>query len=209
MTRTAGEIVEQAHLILQDDGTRWSPATLFKWIDEAQRFIAKVVPEAYARTTTHTLSSGAEQQLPANATFLFRIVRDNTGRVPRVAVKRALDALDPAWQSMAAQAEVRQYMLDEYEHRRFWVFPPNTGTGVVIEYQAKPSSVTDASSLLDCPDNFFTAVLDYVLYRAFDMDAEESANRELSQMHLVRASEHLGISPRAALNAVRKEQDHG
>ena len=188
MTRTAGEIIEQAHLILQDDGTRWSPATLFKWIDEAQRFIAKVVPEAYARTTTHRLATGAEQQLPANATFLFRIVRDNTGRVPRVAVKRALDALDPAWQSMAAQAEVRQYML---------------------EYQMKPTSVTDTSSLLDCPDNFFTAVLDYVLYRAFDMDAEESANRELSQMHLVRASEHLGISPRAALNAVRKERDHG
>jgi hypothetical protein len=100
-------------------------------------------------------------------------------------------------------------MLDEYEHRRFWVYPPNMGTDVVVEYQAKPTPVTSSGSQLDCPDNFFTAVLDYVLYRAFDMDAEESANRELSQMHLAQAAEHLGISLRAARNAVRKEQDHG
>lgn len=209
MGRTAGDIIAQAHLLLQDDGTRWTPAELYLWIDEAQRFIAKVVPEALATQATVTLAVGAEQMLPDDGVFLFRVVRDGSGYIPRQTTKRGMDVVSPNWYSEAASASIRQYMMDDYEPRRYWVYPPNNGASAVIEYQRKPVAVVDDTTALSCADHFFTAVLDYVLYRAYDKDAEDAANKALSESHFQRVSTHLGITPRAAKVVVNQEQANG
>jgi hypothetical protein len=100
-------------------------------------------------------------------------------------------------------------MMDEHRPQRFWVYPPNTGTDVEIEYQAMPVAAVDSSTPLTCHDRFFTAVLDYVMYRAYDKDAEDAANKALSESHFVRAAQALGASPRAAQIVATKERDNG
>mgnify|MGYP001090395433 CR=1 FL=1 len=209
MTRTAGEIIEQAHLILQDDGTRWSPAELYLWIDEAQRFVAKVVPEALAAQATVTLATGAEQTLPDDGVFLFRVLHDGSGYIPRQTTKRGMDVISPNWHKETASSSIRQYMMDDYEPRRYWVYPPNNGASATIEYQRKPAPIVGDTTALSCADHFFTAVLDYVLYRAYDKDAEDAVNKALSESHYNRAISHLGITPRAAKQVVEQEKANG
>lgn len=189
------DVLQRAQVILQDVlGTRWDEPELLNWFSDGRREIATVRPTEFSKRVALPLARGTLQAVPTEAFQLIRIdcnLTPGPQRVPGRAVtlvdRRVLDAMDPAWQDtrrVPYTAVARHYAYDLNEPMAFYVYPGNTGAGVVEAAVAVlPADAQATTEPLGVRDVFANALLDYVLYRAFSKDADHEAN-------MVRAREH-------------------
>ena len=106
MTVTVQSVIDRAQTILQDTtGIRWPVVTeLVLFVNDAQREIALLKPDASAVNTTVTLATGTKQDIPSAGNRLLRVVRNmsaasgGTGkRSVRLVSREILDAQTPDW----------------------------------------------------------------------------------------------------------------
>lgn len=195
-------IVSRAATILQDTtNVRWPEAELVDWVNDGQREIVLLRPEAGAKTAVHQLVAGAAQTLPSDGTELVEITRnmgtDGTtpGPVARIIDREELDAIDPDWPTATASATVVHYIYNARNPTGFYVYPPQPASGqgyVEVVYAATPATVASGDSLgLD--DIYASAVLDYVLYRAYQKDGEQAESARRSNTHYTAMLNALGV----------------
>lgn len=157
-TIQSNDILDRAATIIQDEtGTRWPSDELLKWLNDGQREIVLLKPDSYAQNTYEDASGGTKQEVPANGVALIDVIRnmdtgDNPGRAIRLEKRRVLDEQRPDWHTESSSNESKLFMFDERDPKRFFVYPPHSGTGKFnIVYAAAPpdvgpSSVTDTWS---------------------------------------------------------------
>lgn len=200
MAVTVQSVIDRVQTTLQDTtGIRW-PVTseLVLWINDAQRQIALVKPDASAINATITLATGTKQSIPTAGNRLLRVIRNmsaasggNGARAIRIVDRDILDSNTPDWHSPSVSgdaahgASVKHYVYDEQNPRNFYVYPGvASGSSVYCEivYSSNPATVT-ASDNLGVPDIYANAVMDYVLFRAYTKDAEFAANAQRASTH--------------------------
>ena len=198
MTVTVQSVIDRAQAILQDTtGIRW-PVTseLVLFVNDAQREIALLKPDASASNTTVTLVTGTKQSIPADGNRLLRVVRNmsaassGTGkRSIRLVSREILDSQTPDWHDPSVSGDashtsiVKHYIYDESNPRNFYVYPGVAGNAYVeIVYSANPATVAQSGNL-SIPDIFANAVTDYVLFRAYTKDAEYAGNNQRASTH--------------------------
>lgn len=198
MAVTVQSVIDRVQTVLQDTtGVRW-PASgeLVLWVNDAQREIALLKPDASAVNATVTLATGTKQDIPASGNRLLKVVRNmsaasgGTGaRSIRLVGRDILDSQSPDWHDPAVTGDaahtniVKHYMYDEANPRNFYVYPGVNGDAYVeIIYSTNPATVT-ASDNLGLPDIFANAVMNYVLYMAYMKDAEFSGNQQRAANH--------------------------
>lgn len=198
MTVTVQSVIDRAQAILQDTtGIRW-PVTseLVLFVNDAQREIALLKPDASASNTTVTLVTGTKQSIPADGNRLLRVVRNmsaassGTGkRSIRLVSREILDSQTPDWHDPTVSGDaahtsiVKHYIYDESNPRNFYVYPGVAGNAYVeIVYSANPATVAQSGNL-SIPDIFANAVTDYVLFRAYTKDAEYAGNNQRASTH--------------------------
>lgn len=159
----------------------------FEWINDAQRAVCLVRPDAKTEVITFQAAVGTKQTLPAGSRRLTALTRNmgsdgsTEGRAITGPVLRdMLDAYNPDWHKPANHdTEVKQYMYDESMPDTFYVYP-GVSTGTTLYLEAKvvkdPSDVSDHESNLDIPDSYAPAVIEWCLYRAWSSDTERSPN---------------------------------
>ena len=77
MSVTAQSVVDRAEFIFQDTSNiRWTAAELILWLNDAQREIALVKPDATATNTHITLATGTKQSIPAGGNRLRKVIRN-------------------------------------------------------------------------------------------------------------------------------------
>lgn len=185
MTTSAQSILQRVVVTLQDpNATRWGTAELVRYLNDGQRDIALIRPDATATTASMSLVAGARQTLPITGAKLLEVIRNTTGakRAIRLVNRNVLDAQNPDWYSKAGVTEVKHYTFDAREPRVFYVYPPAlSGASVEMVYSAYPANITEpaANALytavtgdLSVQDIFANALTNYILYRAFSKDAE-------------------------------------
>lgn len=185
MSTTAQSIIHRAAIALNDlNATRWTTAELVRYLNDGQRDIALVRPDATATPVTVGLVAGARQNLPAAGAKLLELIRNTTGaqRAIRLTDRSVLDALNPDWYSKAGALEVKHYTFDPREPRVFYVYPPAlSGASVELVYSAYPVDITEPSANttytsvtgnVSVQDIFTNALTNYILYRAFSKDTE-------------------------------------
>jgi len=198
MTVTVQSVIDRAQTILQDTtGIRWPVVTeLVLFVNDAQREIALIKPDASAVNTTVTLATGTKQDIPSAGNRLLRVVRNmsaasgGTGkRSVRLVSREILDAQTPDWHDptvsgdAAHTAVIKHYIYDEQHPRNFYVYPGVAGNSYVeIIYSANPTTVAQSGNL-SIPDIFANAVTDYVLFRAYTKDAEYAGNNQRATTH--------------------------
>jgi len=198
MTVTVQSVIDRAQTILQDTtGIRWPVVTeLVLFVNDAQREIALIKPDASAVNTTVTLATGTKQDIPSAGNRLLRVVRNmsaasgGTGkRSVRLVSREILDAQTPDWHDptvsgdAAHTAVIKHYIYDEQNPRNFYVYPGVAGNSYVeIIYSANPTTVAQSGNL-SIPDIFANAVTDYVLFRAYTKDAEYAGNNQRATTH--------------------------
>jgi hypothetical protein len=185
-TVTAEAILGRAATIIQDEtGTRWPPEELLKWLNDGQREVVMLKPDAYAQNESVALVSGTKQTIPANGIALIDVVRNmgttgtTPGKVVRLIDRRILDDQHPDWHSVDQVREVDHYVFDQRDPRHFYVWPPANGsTQVEAIYSAAPTEISAATSTITLDDVYANALLDYILYRAYSKDADYTGNAQ-------------------------------
>lgn len=198
MAVTVQSVIDRVQSVLQDTtGVRWPVVgELVLWVNDAQREIALLKPDASAVNTTVTLVSGTKQEIPAASNRLLKVVRNmsaasgGTGaRAIRLVDISVLDAQSPDWHDPSVTGDaahtniVKHYAYEESNPRNFYVYPGVSGNAYVeLIYSANPATVALADNL-SIPDIFANAIMNYVLYMAYMKDAEYAGNQQRASSH--------------------------
>lgn len=189
---TAKTIIDKAVIQLTDvQGVRWTRSELLGWINDAQRQIVIMSPNATNKISVMKLNAGTRQSIPSDGWTLLEIVRymgtDGTkpGRAIRLASRAQIDAFNPNWHSDPQTSAPINYIFDLQDQTAFFVYPPNNGKGYIeINYSPDPVDLTDETQGISLNNIFETAILDYVLYRACSKDAEYAPGLQLASGYL-------------------------
>ena len=191
-TITAQSIIDKASTLLLDPGNaRWTRAELLGWLNDAQRQIILMSPNATNKVAVMKLAAGTRQSIPADGWTVLDVIRymgtDGTrpGRALRLASQEVMDAFNPNWHAATPSVVPQTYVFDQQDQTVFYVYPPNTGAGYVqVNYSPEPVDLTSESQTIGIRDIFQTAILDYICYRACSKDAEYAPGLQLAGGYL-------------------------
>lgn len=192
---TGREIMVRAGRLLGDeDFVRWTLPELCDWINEGVRATILAKPSAKTETRALVLVEGTKQAVPtapeptplALVGINCNLITDAPrlpGRAIRSTTRAQLDAQEPYWHNpchVPYQREARQFVFDELNPLEYYVYPGNTGDGLVeAVVSVLPARLTasGAADTLDAyageislPEPYSVPILDYVLYRAQSKD---------------------------------------
>lgn len=190
-TTTVASILTNVGNLLHDTGNvRWTASEITSWLNEGQREIVALKPNAYVRSVATALVAGTKQSLPADGVYLLDVTRNlgTDGATPGKAIKtisrEALDNMVPDWHAVKyANATVKHFMYNKDDPTRFYVQPPQPASGqgyVELVYGALPA---DVATYITVDDIYAVALTNYALSRAWDKDSEFGANKALAQMY--------------------------
>jgi hypothetical protein len=194
MAFSAQNVLQRVVITLLDpNAIRWPTAELVRYLNDGQRDIALVRPDATSTTATMALAAGARQTLPAAGAKLLEVIRNTNGtkRAIRLVNRVILDAQVPNWYNLTGVTEIKHYTFDPREPRIFYVYPPAASTGASAEliYSAYPTDITEPSSgalysavsgNISVADIYVNALVNYILYRAYSKDSENTQNAALA-----------------------------
>lgn len=196
---TVGTVIRNAKLVLQEvtaAGTRWTNEELIGWLNEAYQAIVQIKPDASAINTSVGLVAGTRQEIPSDGMRLIDVVRNTAADSAKMGImvttRRSLDTTRRSWHGDTPSIDIEQYMFDDQDPTRFYVYPPAVvGAEVELIYSSTPSP-HDISQGLDglkdeairLNDSYAPVITDYILYRAYSKDAEHAANLNRAQMHM-------------------------
>ena len=213
MTITAQYLVKEAQVVLQDvAGTRWPASDLVTYLNDAQRDLVVARPDANAVTAAMSLIAGSEQTLTTAAVALIDIPRNSAGnkRAIRKVEVEHLDAINRDWRSMTGVTEIAHFIFDDRDPRTFEVYPPAAASGASVEviYGAYPTDVsapsgdgkayTTVSGNISVKDQWATALLNYMLSRAYSKDSEAGGNVQLATSYMQAFAGFTGVQIQAA-----------
>lgn len=189
-TVTVQSILDRAVVILQDTtGVRWPPTELVPWVTDGEREAVVFKPSAYSKNESMLLTAGTKQTIPSGGIQLLDVTRNmgingtTPGRAVRLIEREILDANTPDWHFMTASATAKHFTYAANDPKTFYVFPPSTGSAYAeIVYSAAPPAAT-INGTLSIDDIYQGAILDYVLYRAYQKDAEYASDPARASGH--------------------------
>lgn len=215
-TLLASAIIANAQTIIQDTtGVRWPAPELLKWLNEGQRELVMVKPDAYVKNESVLLVTGTKQAIPASGILLISVVRNmgTTGTTPGLAIRsikrEVLDEQLPNWHASTASAAASYVVSDPRDPKNFYVYPPQPATGqgrVEIVYSASPPDVAAEANAINIDDIYSGSLLDYCLFRAYSKDAEYAGNANRAAAHYTKFRETLGLKAKGENDTEAKSQ---
>lgn len=199
MTVLASSIINRVRTQLIDNGStqRWSDSELLGWLSDGQRAVVAIIPHAYPQNADVALVAGVRQTIPSTGWKLINIYRNTSGASCFYIPRSVLDMQQPSWPTSTAAAAITHWMYDDNDPQAFYVFPPNTGTGVVnMTYSVMPGEISSTSSAITIRDQYQTPLFDYVMFRAHSKDGDYAAGQQLAGSYL--QSFQNGLTPYAA-----------
>lgn len=205
------DLIVRAQTLLQDeDSVRWSYAELQYWLNDAYKETIGLRPDANAQTAEFTCVTGPRQNIASsfsNAIRLIEVVRNLAATSNKASVRqtdrRSLDTQQRSWYSDTPTASIELYMFDPRTPKEFLVYPPASAAArLEVIYSVLPADHTLTDSQLTNPataetiridDIFAPALLDYMLYRAFSKDAEQTAMAARAVAHYQAFQSALGM----------------
>lgn len=205
MATTAGTIIDQAEILLQDTtNARWAASELLIWLNQGQDQIVALKPDAYSIVTSFKMTASKTRQSLPDGTASYKdengathkaglklldVIRNmgalgsSPGKSISIVDKLILDLADPTWHYTGRSNVVQHYMYDERNPKVFYIYPgahASVQTWVEVAYVAVPTACATTASNIALDDNYASVLLDYILFRAFSKSAD-------SQLHLTKA----------------------
>ncbi len=202
----AATILDEAAVLLLDTAHRtWSEDELLGYLNEAFRKTALVkATDFYVVEFQLNLVAGVQQNLPGDATALIDVPRNTGGETITQVDKTLLDESNRFWPTGTPEATVEHYTADPRNPRRFTVFPPNDGTGIVdVIYGAVPPQIMYAAEELAVNDSFQSPLLDFVLARAYQKNSKRQ-DIARAAAYMQSWGQALGMETQTAIAAMPK-----
>jgi hypothetical protein len=122
----------------------------------------------------------------------------------RLVDRQGLDTQRRGWFAEPASINIEQYVFDPRQPKEFLVYPPAATTAqleVVYAQVPSPHTLSDeqlanlaTSEVIRIDDTFANALLDYILFRAYTKDAEQTSNATRAVAHYQAFQSSLGGS---------------
>ena len=212
----ASEPMREAGVLLNDEeGVRWRFEERLDWINLGLGEILNLKPSALASSRVLQLNGGTRQTIPVDASSLVRAVRNITlnsqhervgGKAIGTSNRIDMDTAAPDWHDMTIHPSSRivdDVISDPEEPRAFYVYPPNNGQGMIEGLVAAPHPLLKAAAqnsigaydavVIDLSREYQPAVLDYLLYRCLQKEAEPAASAQRAQQHYLAFANGLGV----------------
>jgi hypothetical protein len=219
MTFASVVLKRASGLLFDEDFARWSLLELADWLDEGVKALVSVKPSASSHQVELSLVRGTKQTLPSGSRIvqLLDILRNaggsngSAGRAIRPTTRSELDSNEPRWHDAACvpfRREVRQYVHDPALPDEFYVYPGNDGTGrvlaavsvlpesVVSRLKDDPNVLTTWNIEIGVSEQYDSALLDYVLYRA-NLKEDTAAAPARATLHYQAFAGFLGYQAQA------------
>jgi hypothetical protein len=221
-TILASKIMADAAGILQDEGfDRYTEPWLFTGINNGQREICFLKPDAYPVSGPVKLAAGTFQDLPAGALCLFRISHNmgtdgiTAGRLITKVNLEKMGAYNPFFAAMDASAEVRHYAYDEKIPKQFAVIPPQPAASqgyVHMVYGGLPADLVKPAGSYDVAiniaDEYANPLTYFAVYWSYAKDSDFSAGaRERATAWYELFQAMLGIKNRVEAEAVEPDAE--
>lgn len=206
-TITAKTLIDSVAKTLQDEtNIRWGRPELLEYLNDGQREIVLAKPDAYVKNIAHPLVAGAKQTIPADGVVFMRMncslgpAGTVPGRAPRIIPIKIFDEQLPNWRAAPAAGEILHYTFDEKDPKRFYVYPPQPAVSphqAEIVYSAAPPDVASEANPITLDDIYKTALVNYMLYRAYSKDADYAREDAAAGMAYKNFAALVGIKDQA------------
>lgn len=193
---------------------RITKANWLAWLNDAQRNVVLVRPDANAVTQNITLVAGTKQSTPAGVQRLLGVTRNmgangtTVGKALRFTQHEAQNDVNLDWYSATPASPVREIVYDDKKDpNSFWTRPPAIAGWQIEAITSKaPTDVTDADNgAITLQDIYSGPIQEWMLHRAYCL-ATQSANQfQRAQFYFSSFFNLLGVKLRgdmfAAANA--------
>ena len=187
-------------------------ANWLDWLNDAQRAVVAVRPDANSITQSVLLIAGTRQTLPSSAQRLLDVTRNTgvagvtPGRTVRLSERRQEDEVNRDWHTAATGTVVKDVYYDEKKDPTvFWVrpgIPASPAVYLEIIYSKAPTDVTDADAgSITLLDTYAPAMQAWMLARAFGMATQAQNQFQRSQYYMAMFMQLLGVKLRADVMA--------
>jgi hypothetical protein len=214
MPIAASSLIQRATGLLQDPTSiRWPVNELVRWLNDGQREIVLIRPDAINVTATMTLAAGSRQDLDAATGItvlpikLIEITRNlaatSTKQSVTMVPRKIMDAQTPNWHQVTPSVNILHYMFDTRDPKTFYVYPPATVLAQLeVNYSGYPTDIAEpadgvlwgaVTGNITVPDIYGSALVDYMLYRAYSKDASYAGNAQRASSYLAVFNGALGI----------------
>jgi|TARA_B110000967_G_C18834701_1_gene535992 hypothetical protein len=209
----AKDIINRAKIVLQDtgsSGTRWPNSELQYWLNDAHKEVILYRPDANTINEEFTpVAESSKQTLPVNGLRLMEVTRNtattSTFKAARLIQRSVLDDQVPAWHNATPSTNIDHFVYDERDPKTFYLYPrPNSLARLEIIYSTLPAEISivnadetlnaaAATTMIGIDDIYANALLDFILYRAYNKDAEFAGNATRAQVHMMGFASSLGV----------------
>lgn len=195
------DVISRALTLLKDTSTtRWTGLELQNWLNDSYREIVNLHPDANTLTGVYTCVAGYRQDIQntyPNSHRLLEVLSNqgntSTYRGVRLINRRTLDDQRPGWYNEDSSVNIQLYMYDSRVPKEFLVYPPATvDAALEVIYVEVPTPHTLTESQLLNPATtetikldiiYANPMLDYILYRAYSKDSDNSGSAARAVAH--------------------------
>lgn len=212
MTTTVDQILAPARRVLSDvDATRWDDDDLVEWLNHGIRATIDLKPSANVAPVTFALAPGSIQALPDEVAALIKVQSLNLGGTLPVSVtpvdKERLESEDPDWMAATENEQAVHYVVDPETPKFLWLYPPQpvgTSSTMTILAAVYPDRVRSGQDL-PIHDRYSSALIDYIISRAFMRDAAEGTSNPRVRDHYTLFMEAI-LGKEAVMKRLRAEE---
>jgi hypothetical protein len=197
------DIVTRARVALNDpSGVRWPDAEFVPLINDACLYVVMQRPDAAIVSAPFNCQAGTRQTLADLNPDPLRLLdverNEDGGRAIRHVAREDLDVSDPDWHSFGPTTRVTNYVFDNRDPLAFYLYPPpRAAHRVRVLYVRDPVRLTSTGELdtvvLTPPDVFIDPTLNYVLFRCYAKDSDDTHNASLAALYRGACDSALGI----------------
>ena len=209
-TITGTAIITDASTALKDTaGTRWPRTDLLGYLNDGQRELVQLKPEACVYNGSFKLTAGKTKHLLPQTSLGLLDVTGNlgadgltAGKPITVTSKRMLDAVAPTWNTANSDGFITHYCYDPRDPKILYTYKkaPATDWYIGVIYSILPTSLASESDVIGVDDVYKNALLEYMQHRAYAKDAE-TQNMTLAVAHYQAFGNLIGVK-------VAAEQSH-
>ena len=173
-------------LLADEEFESWDRYFIARSINEAAREIINYVPTANEKRLAYETVPESHQVLPCDAIRLIDVEGvfgpgcQVVSSISRITVDE-LDSWDRGWRG-GPKGIPEFYTFDELKPTHFWLYPPPKADVVVgLVYSVYPPPIVEFSDFLDMHEYWENRIIDYVMFKAFQVERVNSVKEQAYQ----------------------------
>lgn len=206
-TSTVGFCVDMAERkILDESNDEYTEQNLIDLYNLSVKEIINLVPSASSETRTWKTSATTKQMIPSDAVGLVDVLVNmgTDGATPGKAIRETtlniMKSLLPTYETDTAAAVIQHFIRIPESRTQFLVYPKSDGTPYLMaQIITIPTAIVwDADgdwevAVIGIDDTYSHAIINGMVYIAYDDDSDVPGNSPRSQMFYQRFMQDLGL----------------